>query len=295
MTVVDGEARAALPIAYDEPQQRAFAPGGELGKLGAFFRRDLLTAWSYRMGFVTDAGSLFIQALMFYFIGKLIDPSALPTYDGSRAGYLEFVAAGIIMSAFLDLGLRQVAGSLRQEQLMGTLESVLLTPTAIWTIQTGSVLYTLIYLPIRTVLFLAVIALAFGVHFSAAGIVPALVLLLLFLPFVWGLGLISAAGIVTYRVGGVGIGFVVVLLTLGSGAYFPLDILPGWVQTISTANPIARAIDGIREALIGGDWTGMPGNVLVLGVAGAITISLGTVAFKWALAREIRRGTLGTY
>jgi ABC-2 type transport system permease protein len=295
MTVAEGEAGAALPIAYDVIEQRASKPRGELGKLGAFFRRDLLIAWSYRMGFVTDAGGLFIQAVMFYFIGKLIDPNALPTYDGSRAGYMEFVAAGIIISALLDLGLRQVASSIRQEQMMGTLESVLLTPTAIWTIQTGSVLYMLIYLPIRTVLFLAMIALAFGVQFSAAGILPAFLLLLLFLPFIWGLGLISAAGMLTYRVGGVGIGFVVVLLTLGSGAFFPLDVLPGWIQSISIANPIARAINGIREALIGGNWNGMPTNVLVLGVAAAITISLGTLAFKRALARELRRGTLGIY
>jgi ABC-2 type transport system permease protein len=292
MTVAEGD---ALPIAHDEIEQREFVPRGELGKLGAFFRRDLLIAWSYRMGFVTDAITLFIQAVMFYFIGKLIDPHSLPTYDGSRAGYMEFVAAGIIISALLDLGLRQVASSIRQEQMMGTLESVLQTPTAVWTIQTGSVLYALIYLPIRTVLFLAMIALAFGVHFSAAGILPAFLLFVLFLPFIWGLGLISAAGMVTYRVGGAGIGFAVVLLTLGSGAFFPLDVLPGWVQTISEANPIASALNGIREALIGGDWNGMGKHVLVLGVAAAITVGLGTVAFNRALARELRRGTLGIY
>ena len=55
---------------------------GELRKLPAFLRRDFLVAWSYRLSFVTDALSLFVQVLVFAFVGKLIDPSVLPAYGG---------------------------------------------------------------------------------------------------------------------------------------------------------------------------------------------------------------------
>jgi ABC-type polysaccharide/polyol phosphate export permease len=92
-----------------------------------------------------------------------------------------------------------------------------------------------------------------------------------------------------------GTNLILSLMVLGSGAFFPLSLLPHWVQTISTANPLARAIDSFREALIGGSWAHLPSNVLVVGLAATVTFSLGTFAFKRSLARERRRGTLGIY
>ena len=295
MTVAAEVQTAAQRVAFDDHEVREFVPAGELGKLSAFLRRDFLNAWSYRMAFVTDASGIVMQALTFWFLARLINPKVLPSYGGTHAGYLEYVASGILLFAFIEIGMRQVASSIRQEQLMGTLESVLLTPTAIWTIQIGSVLYTLIYVPIRTLLFFAIIAIFFGVQFSAAGILPALAMLIVFLPFVWGLGIISAAAMLTFRRGGMGTTFLISLMVLGSGAFFPLSILPHWVQTISTANPLARAIDSFREALIGGSWAHLPANMLVVAPFAAFTFSLGIFAFKRSLARERRRGTLGVY
>jgi ABC-2 type transport system permease protein len=144
-------------------------------------------------------------------------------------------------------------------------------------------------------LFFAIIAIFFGVQFSAAGILPALAMLLVFLPFVWGLGIISAAAMLTFRRGGMGTNFLTSLLVLGSGAFFPLTLLPHWIQTVSLANPLARAIDSLREALIGGSWAHLSSNLLVVGLGAVITFSLGTFAFKQSLARERRRGTLGAY
>jgi len=295
VTVAAETQTTTLPAAFDEDAVREFLPGGELGKLSAFLRRDFLNAWSYRMAFVTDAGGLVMQALTFWFLAKLINPHVLPAYGGTHAGYLEYVASGILLFAFVEIGMQQVAASIRQEQLMGTLESVLLTPTAIWTIQAGSVLYTLIYVPIRMLLFFGIIGIFFGVQFSPAGILPALAMLVVFLPFVWGLGIISAAAMLTFRRGGMGTNFAITLMVLGSGAFFPISLLPHWVQTISTANPLARAIDSFREALIAGSWAHCASNLLVVGLAGVLTFSLGSFAFTRSLARERRRGTLGAY
>ena len=102
--------------------------------------------------------------------------------------YLEFAAVGIAVGVFIQFGLDRVSAAMRGEQLMGTLESVLVTPTAPTTIQLGSVAFDLVYIPLRTAIFLAAVTVAFGLHFSAAGLLPALLVLLAFMPFVWGLG-----------------------------------------------------------------------------------------------------------
>jgi len=268
----------------------------ELGKLPAFLRRDLLTALSYRVAFVSDVLNLVLQTATFYFVGLMVDDDVLPTYGGNTTSYLEFAVVGIALSMFIALGLSRVARAVRAEQMMGTLESVLTTPTSPATVQLGSVVYDLIYIPIRTGLFLVLAAALFGLDFDASGVGAAAAVLLAFIPFVWGLGIITAAGALTIRGSTAGVGFGVSVLTLVSGAYFPLDLFPGWIQALAEFNPLAIAIEGMREAMLGSaGWSAVAGDVLTLLPMSIASLVCGIVAFRLALKRERRAGTLGHY
>jgi ABC-2 type transport system permease protein len=253
-------------------------------------------AWSYRLPFVSDWVNLVVQAFVFYFVSLMVDETVLPRFDGSQATYMEFVAVGIALGAFIQLGLGRVAGAIRSEQLMGTLESLLITPTSTATIQLGSAVYDLLYIPLRTGIFLLLIAVGFGLDFQAAGAGPAAVILLFFIPFVWGLGVAAAAFTLTFKRGFGSIGFGVTILTLFSGAYFPLELLPHWATTVARLNPIAIAVDGMREGLLGGaGWSESAPAILVLIPISAASLAFGIFAFRRALARERRLGTLGLY
>jgi ABC-2 type transport system permease protein len=272
------------------------ALAGELRKLPAFVRRDFLVAWSYRLPFVGDWIGLALQAFMFYFVGLMVDPSKLPSFGGEPTTYMEFVAVGIAISAFITLALARVAVGMQQEQFAGTLESLLMTPTSPATVQLGSVVYDLIYIPVRTAVFLVVISLAFGLDFYASGLLPALVVLLAFIPFVWGLGVASAGATLTFRRGSGIVGLGTTVLVLFSGAYYPLDVLPTWVASLAELNPITIAVDGMREPLLGGTgWEGVGRAVAILLPLAAVSLALGAVAFRAALRRERRQGTLGLY
>jgi hypothetical protein len=65
----------------------------------------------------------------------------------------------------------------------------------------GSVVYDLIYVPIRTVIFLIIVSIVFDVSFALRGDVPSLLILATFIPFVWALGSIASAGVLTFRRG----------------------------------------------------------------------------------------------
>ena len=265
-------------------------------KLFAFLRRDVLVAWSYRLPFVTDWVAMILQAIVFGFVGKLIPPSSLPRFGGEPIDYLEFVAVGIAISSFLAVGLSRLMTVIRQEQVQGTLEALLLTPTAWSTIEIGSAFYDILYVPIRTAVFLGLTALLFEANYQLAGVAPAAAVLLAFIPFVWGLGVVSAAATLTFRRGAGGVGFVVSIATVGSGAYFPLSVLPAWVQQTAAYNPVAIAVTAMREALLGGsDWTDVWPSVMRLIPMSILAMILGAVAFRAAIARERRRGTLGLY
>ena len=268
----------------------------ELGKLSAFFRRDLLIAWSYRTVFLSDLAGLGLALVSFYFVGLMVDPAVLPSYGGERASYMEFVAVGIIFGVFVSIGLGRISTALRSEQLTGTLESVLLTPTSPTTIQLGSIVYELAYIPIRTALFFALIALTFGIDIEAAGILPATAVFVAFFPFVWGLGVVSAAAALTLRRAGMGIGLAVALMTLFSGAYFPLDLLPDWIAQTAPYNPIGITLEGMRASLLGGAGLDeVTDEIVKLVPISLVSLAAGAVAFRLAMARERRTGTLGLY
>lgn len=270
--------------------------GGEIAKLPAFLRRDVLVALSYRVVFVSDVLGLVLQGVLFYFIGRLVDSSSLPTYGGETTTYLEFAAIGVAVGVFVQLGLSRVALSVRQEQLQGTLESMLITPTAPATIQFGSVMFDLAYIPLRTALFLGIMAGLFGLHFEPSGLLPATLVLLAFVPFVWGLGVLGAGMILTFRRGSGVAGFVGATLTILSGAYFPLALLPAWLQVVADANPMSIAIEGMREPLLAGaDWSATGADVAALLPLSALALLAGVAGFRAALKRERERGTLGTY
>lgn len=268
----------------------------ELRKLPAFIRRDFLVALSYRFAFFSDALGLVSLTFVFYFIGKMVDSSQLPTYGGQPVTYIEFAAIGLALGVFTQFGLDRVGAAIRSEQMMGTLESLLVTPTASGTIQVGSVAFNFLYLPVRTVLFLVVLAIGFGLHFEPSGILPALAILVVYIPFVWGLGVAGAAYALTFRRGAGVVGVVVMGLGLVSGVYFPLDLLPDWIASIAQYNPIALAITSMREVLLGGSgWSSVGSDVALLAVMSVVSLLLGLGAFRLAMRRERRLGTLGLY
>jgi ABC-2 type transport system permease protein len=268
----------------------------EVRKLPAFIRRDFLVAWSYRMSFVSDFVGLAGQALVFYFVGLMVDSSKLPRFGGSEVTYLEFAAVGMALGVFLHFALERVSAAVRGEQLMGTLESLLMTPTSTATVQVGSVTFDLIYLPLRTGVFLLALALGFGLNFELAGALPALIVLATFIPFAWGLGLASAAAVVTFKRGGGLVGMGAIGLGLLSGLYFPLELLPGWIAGIARFNPVALAVGGMRETLLGGaGWSEIAPDLLLLAPMSAVSLVVGALAFRLAVRRERRLGTLGLY
>lgn len=268
----------------------------EQGKLGAFFRRDFLVAWSYRFGFITGLVGLVAQAVVFSFVSRMVDRSTVPQYGDAPTSYMAFVAVGIALSSLLNVGIGRMTVAVRSEQMMGTLESLLVTPTSPITLQLGWVLYDLVDLPLRIGAFLSLAAAFFDVNLQLHGIGPAIVIVAVFLPFVWGLAAASAAAVLTLRQTSGLVGLGGYALGVVSGAFFPLDLLPAWLAEIVRYNPVALALHGMRMALLGGaGWAETLPLLALLVPISAITLGMGLLAFRSAEARERRNGTLGIY
>ncbi|MEO6715436.1 MAG: ABC transporter ATP-binding protein/permease [Mycobacteriales bacterium] len=302
----DHPSRVRLQVAADQLTPAPAEPTGprdrlppvltEMRKLPAFGRRDLLIQLSYRTAYLSEVLSLSLQTVVFAFVAKLVDPTKIPVDAGVGNPYLAFVAVGIAVAAFMQLGLSRVVAAIQTEQALGTLDSLLVTPTAFPTIQLGSAMYDAVYVPLRTAIFLTAVSLAFGVRFHASGFLPAAAVLFLFVPVVWGIGVVAAAGVLTFRRGANLIGFAAAASSLTSGAFFPLTLFPRWISAVAKYNPMALTLRLMRDVLINGaGWSSISGGLVALAVSALVSLSLGTVAFRAAVARERRLGTIGLY
>lgn len=268
----------------------------EVRKLAAFLRRDALIAWSYRRGAVSDVVNLLVQAVMFYFVSLLVDPARMPQLGGTRADYMGFVVVGLTVAAFYQTGVTRMMGAVQNERLMGTFEALLMTPTAPTTLQLGFVIYDVLRIPVRAGIFLALATLLFGVDLRWAGIGQVAIIILALMPFVWGVAAALTAMVVSFRQAAGIIGLANFVLVLGSGTYFPLQLLPSRLAATATLNPLALALNSARAALLGGmGWEVILPQVAIIASMSIPMLVVGTFAFRVALERERRAGTLGLY
>lgn len=267
-----------------------------LRTFSAFFLRDFRQTLSYRFAFVLDLASVVFSAATFYFLAKLFaagSPEALAPYGGD---YFPFVLIGLAFSTYQTIGLTSFSQSLRQEQYIGTLESVLVTPLRVSTFLAGSALWDFAYASLEIVFYFLIAFLAFGLLLPNAAVLPALAAVALTLVTFMGLGILAAAFILRYKKGNPVAFIIATASELLGGVYFPVEILPGWMKAVSQWVPMTHALKALRGTLLAGEsFREIAPHLFYLSAFTLIVWPLGVAAFSWALQKSREDGTLGHY
>ncbi len=264
--------------------------------LSAFFVRDFRKTLSYRFAFLLDIGSVVFKAATFYFVAQLIGTAAAPHLDLYGGAYFPFVLIGIAFSSYQSVGLNSFAQSLRQEQFMGTLESVLCTPIRIPMFLAGSALWDFFYATFEVALYFLVAMLGFGLRLDQAAIGPALVSAALTLSAFMGLGVMSAAFILRYKRANPVAWLIASAGELFGGVYFPVKILPENMRAISEWIPMTHSLSALRRTLLAGaTFADISNDLLYLAAFTVIVWPLGVLTFHFALRRSQADGSLGHY
>ncbi len=267
------------------------AAGLALRKWAAFVRRDLRAASSYKLSFAYTLLSVFFSTASFYFIAKLVPSSApLRSYGGD---YYSFAVVGLAFSGLLNIFQEGLPSVIREAQVSGTLEALLVTRTPVSTILVGSSLYAFLFSAARTLVYFLLAAGAFGMRLGrvhADAFVP--VLLLTALCYL-SLGILSASFILVYKMGNpINWVFGSVSGLLG-GALFPVSILPPSVRWISRVLPVTYTLEGMRRSLLASARLHdvLP-QVAALGAFGLALLPVSLLVFRAALRKAKKDGTL---
>lgn len=213
------------------------------------------------------------------------------------ADYLIFTLLGLAVFSYTLHGIVQLGFLFYREQTRGTLESIFTTPTNpllwIW----GRMTYSLIF---TTLNFIYVILIGFiflGLKLPGTNVTIFVIAALTFtIISTYGLGLILGGLCLLYRNPFVVTNVTVTVMFLIAGVIVPIEILPEWIQILSTLLPLTYGLKLVRESI---SMNALPDTTIKdFGILVTVSITLcliGLLLFKHLHNMAKKKGVIGQY
>ena len=265
-------------------------------KAWAFITKDFQNEISYKLAFVMQVFGIFLTVTMFFFLSRLFEKAPVSMLAQYGGNYFAFVLIGIAFSNYLDVSLNSFANKIREGQMMGTLEALLVSQTELPTIIFSSSLYSFLFTSLRVVIFIVIGVVLFGLDLSRANYSGGVVILMLSIMAFGSFGILSASFIMVFKRGDPVTRLFSSISWLLGGVYYPVEILPQWLQQCSQLLPITYTLKGMRLALLQGhSLSELSGSIVALVVFTLITLPVSIVFFDYAVRRAKRDGSLTQY
>lgn len=180
------------------------------------------------------------------------------------------------------------------ERWEGTIEYTLMAPVRRWVHLVGQTGYSLIYSLITTLLIGTAMALFFELDLSNANLAGAAAVVLGGSLSLIAIGIIASILPLLYPERGAQMTHVIqASFLLISGVYYPISVLPEWMQTLAVFSPVTYVLKGTRAAILeGAALADLMQYILPLLALGLIALPVGIRAFKAAENYAKRSGKL---
>ena len=251
----------------------------------AFMERNFFLSrryWGWEIAFLVYSAA---GALSISFIGAQAgDPRLLMT-----------LMVGAIFWNYLSVVFSWIAETIQIERWEGTLEYTFMAPVRRSTHLLGAVGYAMVFGLIHTLAILIAMVLFFpNLPLGDANLATIIAFMVLGSFSLVGVAMLAAILPLLFVERGMQMAFVLQsVILLVSGVYYPISVLPGWMQVVSWFSPATYALDGVRKGLIdGAGLTGLVPDIWPLVVMGIVFIPFGLWAFGAAERYAKRTGKL---
>ena len=259
----------------------------------AYMERDFRVAWTYRSSFFIQYLLMPFNLIGTRFLADLVGPrEALAQYGGD---YFAFALIGTALQIAMYPCLTVFRGAVREAQVLGTLEAILMTRTRPASSVAYSGLYQLLQLSVQPIVIIPIVGVVLGAHFAWSGAPAALAVLLLALVGFAGMGLCSAAFTIAFKQNEPFTVGLVSVSTLLSGVIFPIELLPEPLRWVSLVLPLTHAAEAIRGTFIANAAVTHLELHIAVTAAFAAFLPLGLFAVSRAFGYARDRGSLGQY
>jgi ABC-2 type transport system permease protein len=261
--------------------------------IAAIIRRDYQLARSYRLAFAMDLVLGFANLILYFFISRTFTGVGQTAELQGAPSYFAFAVVGIVVTVVMTAASLALAMRIREEQLTGTLEALVVQPLNSFELAVGLVGFPFLFAMVRALAYLGIAWALLDVdlaHADWGGVV--LVFLTAGLALT-SLGIALGAIVLVIKKGDVLASLAVFALALISGALFPISVLPNWLEPLAKIAPMRFAFDGLRSALYSGSGWGE--DVVILALLGVLTLPASIWIFDRSLRFAVRKGSLAQY
>lgn len=171
-------------------------------------------------------------------------------------GYAEFLAPGIV--AMTVLFASTFSGmSIIVDKEFGILKELLVAPISRVSLVLGKLLGGMATSLIRAVLIMILFCLMLDIEMSILEYCGVLAIICLIAVGFGGLAIAIATRMDSMEGFGLIVELIVMPIFFLSGAFFPVEKLPGWLSTVVVLNPLTYGVDGLRQLMVGAGSFGL--------------------------------------
>jgi ABC-2 type transport system permease protein len=223
-----------------------------------------------------------VNALSITFIGKASAAITGQTMSQTEIDkVILYLLLGTLVWHYLAVVFDGISEMIAWERWEGTIEYTFMAPISRFTHMIGSTLFSLLYGFLHTAIILAVVVLFFRLDLSRSNLLGATMVLLAGSASFVGLGIVASVMPLLFPERGAQMTHIVkASILLVSGVYYPIDVLPGWMQKVAAVSPATYVLEGARAALIEGESLGgLLRFVWPLLIMGAVLVPVGVYVF----------------
>jgi len=264
-------------------------------ELRALLRANWQVGSSYRLGMVASLVALVVTVVPVYFVAHALQPVMARSIASQGGQYFGFVLVGMVAFTFLGVAVSALPKVVGAGIGSGTLEAYLATPARLPTILAGLVSYEFLSSLARAILMLGA-GTALGAHvawdrsIAALGVLALIVLA--HLPF----GILGAALVLWFRTTGPLPKGILAVSGLLGGVYYPTQVIPAWLHTVSAGLPLTYGLRSLRRVLLeGASFGAVAGDIAILAAFATVLLAASVWVFDRALQDARRTGTLAQY
>ena len=205
-----------------------------------------------------------------------------------------YLAVGTIVWRYLAVIFYWVTDLVGLERWEGTIEYTLMAPITRFMHMAGQTAFAIVYSLIHTGVVLLATVLLFDLQLTHANLGGFLLMLVAGSFSFIGISIVgSVLPLLFPERGSQMTHLIIAMLMLVSGVYYPVSVLPGWLQVFAAFSPATYIIDGARAALLDGAATAsLWPHIWPVLIIGALAIPLGLRVFHWAERYAKRTGRL---
>ncbi len=199
--------------------------------------------------------------------------------------YFEFIAPGMMMMTVMMSVMTGLPGAITMEREIGTLDGVMVAPINRLSIILGKTLAQLARGLLQGVIIMLLAVSIFGVTIQGSLLLVFGLLLLGVFSFV-GLGIALTSLAKDQETATMIMMTIMFPMMFLSGIFFPVKMMPGFMQTISSFLPLTYASDAMRKVMVLG--AGVPQiatDLIILIVFGAVLLAIAVPLFKKMMTR----------